>query len=156
MSGTPDSTAVADWHRYFAIEANNRAWGLAAGERTSDQDREMLDCAHAAAYHWNAIGTELNRMRALTLLGQAHALLGHGETAVGYAQTVLDYFDGRDDTPDWERALVYAIVALAASAASQTKLHAEMFERARASVEAIADPEDRQIVLETFDQVPVP
>ena len=72
---------ITTWHKRFTVETNNRAWDLAIQPRTPAQDREMLDAAHASAWHWSAIGTELNRMRATMLLAEVHAVLGHGVSA---------------------------------------------------------------------------
>jgi hypothetical protein len=63
MSNLPEDANPEHWQRYFAIEFNNRAWSLTTRPRSADEDREMLNTAHASALHWNAIGTELNRMR---------------------------------------------------------------------------------------------
>jgi len=70
----PTDSDLQDWHKRFAAQANNRAWELSIIERTAEQDREMLDAAHASAWHWSAVGTELNRMRATMLLAEVHLL----------------------------------------------------------------------------------
>ena len=72
MADTPEDTRPDSWHRYFAIEANNAAWALAElPSRTPAQVLEMLNAAHTAALHWDAVGTELHHMRGPTLLAQA-------------------------------------------------------------------------------------
>jgi hypothetical protein len=138
------------------MEGNNRAWDLSEQARDAATDRELLDAAHASAWHWRVAGTELNHMRAAMLLAHVHALLGHGETAIEYAQDMHDYFLGKADTPDWEIAFAHVIFAHAALAAGQPELHARAHADASASLQAIADPEDRAIVQKTFDQVPAP
>jgi hypothetical protein len=72
-----DATA---WHRRFAVASNNRAWDLSVQNRSSSEDQEMLNVAHASAWHWSIVGTELNRMRATMLLAEVHALLGFGKS----------------------------------------------------------------------------
>ena len=156
MANTPDTTEPDAWHRYFAVECNNRAWALAAQPaRTAEEAAEMLDAAHAAALHWNAIGTELNRFRARTLLAEVHALLGFGPSALAQAEAIRTYFLARD-TDDWELAFVHTIHAHAAAVAGETDLHRASYAAARAAVDAIADEADRRIVLDTFEQVPAP
>ncbi|MFP6649298.1 MAG: hypothetical protein VB817_07545, partial [Pirellulaceae bacterium] len=91
MPNVPTENSVEAWHRYFAVEFNNRGWDLSVKERDPGQDEEMLHAAHASTFHWAAIGTELNRMRASMLLAEVHALLGHGETALAYASTMRDF-----------------------------------------------------------------
>ncbi len=155
MSTSPDDTQLEQWHRWFAAECNNRAWALTTRAHTQEDKRNLLDTAHASAFHWAAVGTELNRMRALMLLAHVHALVGHGPTALAYAREMQAYFAGRD-TPDWELAFAHAILAQAAHAAGGAEKHAQAYSAARIAVEAIADPEDRKIVEETFSLVPQP
>jgi hypothetical protein len=152
----PETADLAQWHRFFAIEGNNRAWRLAEAERTAEQRAEMLDAAHAAAWHWKAVGTELHRMRAHMLLAEVHALLGHGATAMAYANGMHGYFLGKNDTPDWELAFTHAIQAHAAHAAGERDAHRSGYALAEAAVAAIKDEEDRAIVLEIFRNVPKP
>lgn len=60
MSHLPDSADPEAWSRYFAIEANNRAWALASQpSRSTPEAREMLQAAHASAFHWNVVGAGL-------------------------------------------------------------------------------------------------
>lgn len=151
-SESPDQQS---WHKRFAIDCNNRAWELSSKPRTPAQDREMLDAAHAAAWHWSKVGNELRRMRATMLLAEVHALLGHGPDAIAYSQEMRAYFMSRE-TPDWERAFAHAIHAHAAHAAGRLDEHREAYREAVEAVKAIADEEDRKIVLETFNHVPAP
>lgn len=150
---TPDANP---WHKRFAAQANNRAWDLTTVARTPEEDREMLDAAHASAWHWGAIGTELNRMRATMLLAEVHAQLGHGASAFEFAQAMHAYFVGNPDTPDWEIAFAHAIQAHAAAVAGASAVHRRAFESASAAIQAIASDEDRAIVMKTFAQIPRP
>lgn len=143
------------WHKRFASACNNRAWELSEQERDPAQDREMLDAAHASAWHWARVGTELNRMRATVLLAEVHAALGLGESAMAFADTMRAYFLGRE-TPDWEIACVHAVHSHAAHAAGRVAEHRDAYARARDAIAAIADDEDRRVILRTFDRVPPP
>jgi len=155
MPLSPSDSDLQDWHKHFAVQANNRAWELSVLERTAEQDQEMLDAAHASAWHWSAVGTELNRMRATMLLAEVHALLGFGASALRYAEEMRAYFTARE-TADWELAFTHVIHAHAASAADAVETHRIAYEKAMAAIKAIADEEDRVIVNNTFRQVPVP
>jgi hypothetical protein len=150
-----EPTDITTWHKRFAIDANNRAWDLAIVPRTPAEDREMLDAAHTAAWHWSAIGTELNRMRATMLLTEVHAQLGHGASAFELAQEMHNYFTSHE-SPDWEIAFTHAIYAHAASVAGASAVHRRAYENATAAVAAIASDEDRAIVMKTFSKVPRP
>lgn len=65
------------------------------------------------------------------------------------------YFLGRD-TPDWELAFTHAIYAHAACVAGEPADHRSAYQEATVALAAIADEEDRAIVLRTLSQVPVP
>ena len=155
MPKMPTDLEPATWHRYFAAEANNRAWELAElPQRDAAQEREMLDVAHASAWHWAAVGTELHRMRYTALLAEVHALVGDGERALAYATQMRDFFLAQADTPDWELALTHTIYAHAAHAAGRKQAHADSYRLAQQAMDAIAEDEDREIVMKTFLQVP--
>lgn len=153
----PTDLDPASWHRDFAMEANNRAWALAEQPaRSADEAREMLSAAHASAWHWAAIGTELQRMRATMLLAQVHALVGDAPRAFDFASQMRAFFLEQPDTPDWELAFTHAIYAHAAHVAGKQAEHRVGWQQAREALEAIADAEDRAIVEKTFSQVPRP
>jgi hypothetical protein len=48
MSNLPQDNTSAAWHRHFAIDCNNLAWGLTVVTRTAEQDQQLLDLVHAA------------------------------------------------------------------------------------------------------------
>jgi|FLOH01.1.fsa_nt_gi hypothetical protein len=155
MSNTPKDTELSSWHRYFAIQNNNRAWTLVEQEnRTPGENNEMLNTAHAAAFHWEYFAKELNSMRATMLLAEVHALMNLGETAFQYAEVVKAYFINQE-TPDWELAFTYAIHAHAAFSAGKIEIFKESYAEALKAIEAINDEEDRNIVMQTFKNIPL-
>lgn len=156
MLKAPDDATPERWQRYFAATANNRAWQLAELPPNEVDTRELLNAAHAAAWQWEAVGNELNHMRARMLLAQAHAMAGLGATALAYAQEMRSYFLAAPDTPDWERAFVHVVHARAAAAAGERAQHADAYREATSSVAAIASPQDRAIVERVFRHVPAP
>ena len=155
MSQPMTETDARRWHERFAMACNNRAWELAVQRRTASEDREMLDAAHASAWHWGRIGTELNRMRATMLLAEVHALLGMGPSALALAEEMRGYFVAHE-CADWELAFTHAIHAHAAHAAGRLAEYREAHGKAAAALHAIAGEEDRKIVAQTFDQIPRP
>ena len=156
MPKTPEDTRPESWHRYFAATANNRAWELAELPPKDVDAREVLNAAHAAAWHWQVVGNELNHMRAVMLLAQAHAMAGLGATALAYAEEVRSYFLALPSTPDWEVAFVHVVHACAASAAGSAEQHARSHAEAAKATKAIANEEERKIVERVFRHVPVP
>jgi hypothetical protein len=84
MAGASDPEAA---HRFFAVELNNLAWSLLDGDHGGEPDPFLLlDAAHAAAYHWRRVGTDLNMLRAATLLTTAYVHLGWPEAATRHAE----------------------------------------------------------------------
>jgi len=153
---SPEDIDPASWHRFFAASANNSAWALAELPAAEVSHRELLNAAHAAAWHWQQVGNVLQHMRALMLLAQAHAQVGLGNTALAYAEEMRAYFLGATDTPDWEVAFAHVVHAHAAWAARARKQHAHSYAQAVQAVAAIADEEERNIVQRVFRHVPAP
>ena len=152
---TKDQEA-ATWHRRFAAECNNLAWRLSEGSsRSTAEDREMVDAAHAAAYHWRKVGTEVHAARADMLLGHVHALLGQGPIAMAYARASFDSITSRA-CADWEVAFAHAVFANAASAAMDRALHEHHYALAKKIGSGLAKAEERQIFDATFSRIPVP
>ena len=155
MSDAKSSEEAAAWHRRFAAASNNRAWDLSVQTRNAAEDREMLDAAHASAWHWTKVGTELNFMRATMLLAEVHALLGFGQSALAYAENMRTYFLGIQ-SPDWEMAFVHVVYAHAASAAGESEKHRTSYALAVAALEAVSNEKERSIVASTFSHMPKP
>jgi hypothetical protein len=151
---TPSEEATA-WHRRFAAAANNRAWDLSVQPRSAAQDQEMLHAAHASAWHWEKVGTRLNRARALMLLAEVHALLGLGQSALAHAEEMRAHLL-EVHSPDWEVAFVHVVHAHAAAAAGDTEKHRNSYALAVAALEGITNEEERRNVASTFLHVPKP
>lgn len=155
-SGMVDENEISSWHRYFAVECNNRAWGLAAQpERSPAEAEEMLLQVYAAAYHWSQVGTPLNGMRAELALAHVHALLGHAKPAKHYAARVLDFVT-HQDVEDWDLAFAHAEMAHVAATAGDAERHAKHYADALAYGERIEDEEDRRVFFEEFARIPRP
>jgi hypothetical protein len=100
MSQPPFDLAQA--HRWFAIEFNNRAWDLVEqSSRSAEEIVEMIHAAHAAAIHWQAVGTKLHLQRAENLLATAYLKAGQFEPALFHAQRglTLGEQNATDQTP---------------------------------------------------------
>lgn len=158
---SPDPAPLDDrdsprWHKRFGSHCNNRGWKLSVQPaRTPAEDREMLDVAHAAAWHWDQVGTALNRMRAQMLLAEVHALLGFGASALAIAEEMRAYFLQRD-CDAWELTLTHAIHAHAAHVAGRASLHRQSHAEALSAFAAIDNAADRAIVDKTLSHIPRP
>jgi len=154
MSDAQQTSDASAWHRKLAA-ACNRAWELSVPDRGPAEDREMLNAAHASAWRWSQVGSELNRMRATMLLAEVHALLCFAQSAPAYATEMREYFL-RIGAPEWETAFVHVIHAHSPAAAGAREQLISSYELATAAPAAIQDEEKRSIVAKTFGHVPAP
>ena len=75
MNDVPFDVDKAD--RWFAVECNNRTWDLIEKtDRSVEEVHQMIDLAHAAAWHWSNVGSLLNQLRAQCLLATAYVAAG--------------------------------------------------------------------------------
>jgi hypothetical protein len=153
---SPADTDAAHWHRFFAASANNGAWTLAELPGAELDPKALLDAAHAAAWHWQQVGNELNQMRARLLLALAHARAGLGTTALAYADEVRAFFAARENVADLETAFTHTIHAYAAFAAGDRETHASSYAEATRACAAIAGQQDRDVLQRVLVHVPEP
>ena len=154
MTKLPENLLPESWHRFFAITANNAAWDISESLENVLNHTELLDVAHASAWHWRVAGTTINQMRSTMLLALIHARMDMGPSAWNYAESMKKYFTEISETPDWELAFVYAIHAWAALACGKLDEYKVSYHKASECLEAIKDPEDRAVVLKTFSLIP--
>ena len=154
MTKLPENLLPESWHRFFAITANNEAWDISESLENVLNHTELLDAAHASAWHWRVAGTTINQMRSTMLLALIHARMDMGPSAWNYAESMKKYFTEISETPDWELAFVYAIHAWAALACGKLDEYKVSYHKASLCLDAIKDPEDRAVVLKTFSLIP--
>ena len=154
MAEQPTEAMIDQWHRWFAVECNNRAWDLIEkAQRTAAEDREMLHAACASAFHWSKVGTPIHVARCDVTLSYAHALLGHPGMAMLYAKNSLAFFE-TNQCEDWDLAFAHAAMAQAAAVARDKELHGRHYMLAQQHGEAVRDPENRRIFMESFSRIP--
>lgn len=150
----PDKETVDRWHRWFAIECNNRAWDLASSPELTDVERqELLFSACAAAFHWSKVGQPVNGMRAEMLLAHTHSLLGPCQEALQYARSCLNFCE-QNDCQDWDLAFAHLEMALAGSVVGDTELFARHRAAAAELGGKVEDEEERKIFAAEFARLP--
>jgi len=155
MAGEPTAEELDQWHRRFAMEANNRAWSLSEQhDLNADEKTELLHAATAAAYHWSRVGTADQIAHAELLLGRVYARLGQGELAMKHAQSAFAAI-GRSTAQPWETAFAHAILADAAAAHGDAATHAEHYARAKRLGEALG-ADEKALFLATFSLIRPP
>jgi hypothetical protein len=152
MSNAPFDLQRA--HRWFAVEFNNLVWDtLELPERTDEQSERMVHAAHAACFHWEEVGTALNRLRALCLLATVHARVGFAETAVHYAtQCVALCEAGTEGQQPFDVATAYGCAALAYGCAGHADKAEEMRAKAGAVVSTFTDADDKAVFERFYGQ----
>lgn len=151
---TPEDTAL--WQRRLAAQANNRAWSLAdRPSRTSDDDDEMLQAAHAAMYFWKIVGNESNRAHAAQLLAHVFALLKWPDPAKHYLKQSQPFFLESGCAP-WEVAYAHLVAANVASVANDAAAHQTHYQLAQAMIAALTDQDEQSILNASLWVVAVP
>jgi tetratricopeptide (TPR) repeat protein len=148
-----------DEHRRLGVELYNGTWELIERQdRTPDEDDEMLDRAHASAYHWlHAAGaTVANRARSQWLCSRVHAVAGQPEGAIHHARRCLALVEEHgDEMEDWDLAAAHEALARAHLAAGDVDEARSHFERARAETATIANPHDAEHIEADLDALPL-
>jgi hypothetical protein len=142
---TPIDDVAGEWHRAQGIECNNSTWEMIEGERTPENDEEMLRRAYASTYHWGrAAGREpANDARGAWLLAKVQLLAGQPELSLRYAETCL-LLCQEHGLADFDLAYAHEARARALKAMGDDIGAAQSWEMAKAI--PIADPEDRAIL----------
>jgi hypothetical protein len=155
MNSEPSEEDIAHYHRRFASRANDRAWTLSEKSTLTDEDEvELLETSHAAAYHWRQIGTENQMAHANLLLGRVHSLLGNGRAALKYAQAAFEFMSNRP-SEKWELAFAHAVLANAAHTVGDSGIHKKHFTEAKVLADRL-EGEERKLFLATFNLIPEP
>jgi hypothetical protein len=143
-----------DEQRRVAATLFNRVWTLLESRRGRAEDDEMLHAAHASRFHWGEVGSVAQQARGEWQCARVYAVLGRAEPALHHAGRCLDLCREHAaemevfDEPIAREALARALVV----AGRNEEARAELAE-ARRLLEAVDDPEDREIVERDLDEV---
>jgi DNA-binding transcriptional MerR regulator len=148
MSDLSVDPVDAATHRRLAVELFNRSWRLLEQEtRTPAEDDELVHCTHASRHHWGEIGNAANLARGENQCARVYAALGRGEPALHHANRCLELVRaGGEGFEDWDLASALEVVARANLAAGNTSDGAHYAGLARAELETVADPDDREVI----------
>lgn len=143
---------VAQAHRYFAVECNNRAWDwLESDDRTVDGGARAMSTAQASYFHWSQVGQPVNILRAACLLANVYAAAGQGDNAARASEEALKLCDTCGDAVlDWDRAFVRDALARAALLRGDQSRAAALRTEAATCGAAIADAQSREMFQNWF------
>jgi DNA-binding transcriptional MerR regulator len=153
----PPPTLDPETHRALAAGLFNRSWDLLEIEdRSARQDAELIDTAHASAWHWRQVGNAANEARGHWMLARVYSVLGHGAEAVYHARRANEVLDlGGEGIEDWDRPAAAEAMARALVASGDLAAAAEWKARAAELLGAVADEEDRSVVEGDLAALPV-
>ena len=131
-------------HKFFAADCFNKAWELIdKGDRTAEDDEQMIRLVHASIYHWTQRPdcTDKNFSIGYWQASRVYVLVGQAENALRYAKLCLEI------TPqDDPFCLGYAYEALArAEKLTGNEAQAQQhLEKAKEQAAQVTDTEDRK------------
>jgi hypothetical protein len=137
-------------HRWFGVEANNRAWDLIEKrERSVEETDEMLNTARASLYHWSFVGKPINFGRGHGTISMAHSEAGFGEVALREADKYLEYANG-EGGEDWDVAFALLAKARANFALGNIAEGERLIAEAKKQGESIKEEEEKKVFLDFF------
>lgn len=142
--------------RRLAAELFNAVWRLldAPAREPLDDDR-MLHAAHASRYHWGQVGDPENLARGEWQCSRVYAVLGRAEPASHHARRSLELCE-QHAIGGFDLAFAYEALARASAVAGDGEACRADLARARRAADAVADPDDRRIVLEDLATIEPP
>jgi hypothetical protein len=147
MSTEQSIYTEAEAHRYFAQACNHQVWELAAKpDRTSKDEAEMVDAAHASLFHWRYAGTVVHQQRGEWLISNVYTLLGLGENALRHAERCLALTaNHKAEMADFDIAYAYLGMARAHAILGHRADAQKYLLLAEEAGKAVAADEDREI-----------
>lgn len=144
-----------DGHRELAVETYNTAWDLLdSPERTRDEEDALLALAFASRHHWGAAGGEDEQLAVGDwFIGHVAAHLGLSELAVRFSFRALQRVE-EVGAGGWLRASVYEGMTRAFASSGDTGERQRFQVLAEAALDAIEDPEEREVIEDQLRSIP--
>ena len=155
MPTRPTSISVhPETQKQIAIELFNYVWTLLERpDRTARDDDLMVDAAHASRLFWEEPGGPANHARGEWQISRVYATVRRSEPALHHAQRCLDICR-QYDLGGFDLAYAYEALARAHALAGDGEAAARWRAQAREAADAIADTEDRELVLGDLRTLP--
>jgi len=147
-------------HRQLGKDLFNHTWTLIEqADRTPEDADAMVHAAHASAWHWaKGGGTLANAARGEWQVSRVYATLGRGEPALWHATRALELAEAATRAgaaDDWDVPAALEGLARAQAVAGDRATAVETRAKARAALDGIADPEDRQVIEQDLETTPI-
>ncbi|MDX6548068.1 MAG: MerR family transcriptional regulator, thiopeptide resistance regulator [Gaiellales bacterium] len=140
--------------RTLAADLFNQVWTLMEqSDRSPEQDDRMLHAAHASRYLWGEVGEPANCARGEWQVSRVYCLLARAEPALHHAQRCLDECLAHD-LGGFDLAYAHEALARAQAAAGDRVAAAGSRGRAEQAATAIADADDRALLVADLATLP--
>ena len=141
------------FHHKLASDLSDMVWGLLEKEgRTCSETDRMIHAVHASRFHYEFGGTPLNLAIGEWQCARVHATVGQADSAFYHANRALEFAEDYQ-LGAFPTALAHEACARALAKADPAR-SADHLRRARATLEEIADPDDRAMVERDLATVP--
>jgi len=141
-------------HRKVGADLFNYTWSLLDRKsRTSEEDEEMLNAAHASRYHWGHAGTMLQVSVGEWQISRVYSMLGRSEPALHHAERCLD-ISRKSRLGRFYLAYAYEGMARASAVAGRRTARDRYAREARRLGNRIRDRDDRRMLLEDLATIP--
>jgi hypothetical protein len=132
--------------RQVAVDLFNRAWKLMElPQRTPEQDDELVDTAHASAYHWLRARLAAVPTWSQWQLSRVYVVLGRPEPALHHARRCLAWCESNPAAlEDWDLAYAHEALARAHTLAGDSGEAQRHAGRARDLAAGVAGEQDRE------------
>ena len=145
----PDFALTPQQHRQLGADLFNHVWTLLEQpDRTAADIDTMIHAAHASRHHWSLAaeaGPE-HGARGEWQCSRVYAVLGRAEPALWHARRCLEICQA-NAIGDWDLAFAYEALARASRVGGDRPATERWLSKARDAAAAIADPEDRELLL---------
>lgn len=149
-TGLPPET-----ERTLAVDLFNLVWELLdQPERSAADDDRMLHAAHASRHHWGQVGEPTQLAVGEWQCSRVYSVLGRSEPALHHARRAAA-LAGAGDLPGWLVASAHEGLARAYAVAGERDAAAREVEAARAALETVTDPEEREVVESDLAGIPL-
>ena len=140
-------------HRYFSSKMFNQSWEyIDQAERTPADEEAMLELAMASLAHWKGRDdcTALNLSIGCWQVSRVFALAGEPGLAARYARRCLEH---SQELEPFYQGYAHEALARAAQVVGDTAAAKEHLAQAYSLAAAVADPEERQQLLDDLDSL---
>jgi hypothetical protein len=133
----------------------NEVWTLLDKPgRTAADDDELIHLAHSSRHHWGRVGTTENLVVGEWQVSRVYSTLGRGEAALFHARRAHALADAAGVEP-WLVASVAEGMARAYAVADDGAAASEWKARALEALDAVDDPEDREVIERDLASLPI-